>query len=104
MSLDKANKHRPAAVYNRWLRVFDRGIKARMHLYLSTHIPMAHFFSMARFRLGSQGLRVDRGRWKGAQHTVMRIGCKRCISSSLVNDEYHALLVCPSTACVCQFL
>jgi hypothetical protein len=33
-----------------------------------TRIPMAHVFSMARFHLGSHGLRVDRGRWKGGQH------------------------------------
>jgi hypothetical protein len=28
--------------------------------------------------------------------------CKRCISSSLADDEYHALFVCPGTACVRQ--
>jgi hypothetical protein len=53
--LDKATKHRPTAVYNRWFRVFDLGSKARMHLYLFTRIAMAHVFGMARFRLGSHG-------------------------------------------------
>jgi hypothetical protein len=74
-----------------------------MHLYLFTRIPVAHVFSMARFRLGSHGLRVDRVRWEGGQHiSYVDMTCKRCISSSLVDDEYHALFVCPSTACVCQ--
>jgi hypothetical protein len=68
--LDKATKHWPVAVYNRWFRVFDLGSKARMHLYLSTRIPMAHVFSMARLRLGSHGLRVDRGMGRGATHML----------------------------------
>jgi hypothetical protein len=101
--LDKVTKHRPTAVYNRWFRVFDLGSKARMHLYLSTCIPMAHVFSMARFRLGSHGLRVDRGRWEGGQHISCEDRtCKRCTSSSLVDDEYHVLFVCPSTASIRQ--
>jgi hypothetical protein len=29
---------------------------------------------------------------------------KGCISSSLVDDEYHALFVCHGTACACQDL
>jgi hypothetical protein len=74
-----------------------------MHLYLVTRIPMAHVFSMARFRLGSHGLRVDRGRWEGGQHVSYEDRtCKRCISPSLVDDEYHALFICPSTACLRQ--
>jgi hypothetical protein len=65
-----------------------------MHLYLFTRIPMARVFSMAKFRLGSLGLRVDRGRWEGGQHISYEDRmCKRCISSSLVDDEYHALFV-----------
>jgi hypothetical protein len=102
-TLDKATKHRPTAVYNRWFRVFDLGSKARMHLYLFTRIPMAHVFGMARFRPGSHGLRVDRGRWERGQHLSYEDRtCKRCISPSLVDDEYHALFVCTSTACVRQ--
>jgi hypothetical protein len=101
--LDKATKHRPTAVYNRWFRVFDLGSKARVHLYLFTRIPMAHVFGMARFRLGSHGLRVNRGRWEGGHRLSYEDRtCKRCSSSSLVDDEYHALFVCRSTACVRQ--
>jgi hypothetical protein len=101
--LDKATKHRPTAVNNRWFRVFDLGSKARMHLYLSSRITMAHVSSMARFRLGSHGLRVERGRWERGQHISYEDRtCKRCISSSLVDNEYRALFVCPSTACVRQ--
>jgi hypothetical protein len=101
--LDKATKHRPTAVYNRWFRVFIRGSKARMHLYLFTRIPMAHVFGMARFRLDSHGLRVDRGRWEAEQHLSYEgRTCKRCSSPSLVDDEYYALFVCPSSACVRQ--
>jgi hypothetical protein len=63
-----------------------------MHLYLFTGIPMAHVFSMARFRLGSHALRGDRGRWEGGQHISSEDRtCKRCNSPSLVDDEYHAL-------------
>jgi hypothetical protein len=103
--LDKETKHRPLAVYNRWFRMFDLGGKAKLHLYLSAgnRIPMAHVFSMARLRLGSHGLRVDRGRWEGGQHLEYEARtCKRCNSDSLVDNEYHALFVCPSTACVRQ--
>jgi hypothetical protein len=72
----------------------------RLHA-LSTRIPMALFLGMARFRLGSHGLRVDRGRWSGGQHLSYEdMTCKRCSSPSLVDDEYHALFACPSTACV----
>jgi hypothetical protein len=64
---------------------------------------MARVCSMARFRLGSHGLRLDRGRWEGGQHISYEDRtCKRCISPSLVDDEYHALFVCHSTACVRQ--
>jgi hypothetical protein len=64
---------------------------------------MAHVFSLTRFRLSSHGLRVDRGRWEGGQHISSEDRtCKRCISPSLVDDEYRTLFVCPSTACVCQ--
>jgi hypothetical protein len=74
-----------------------------MYLYLFTRIPMAHVFGMARFCLGSHGLRVDRGRWEGGQHLSYEDRtCKRCISPSLVDDKYHALFVCHSTACVHQ--
>jgi hypothetical protein len=101
--LDKATKHRPTAVYNRWFRVFDIGSKAKMHLYLFTRIPMAHVFGMARLCLGSHGLRVNSGRWEGGQHLSYEDrACKRCTSPSLVDDEYHTLFVCPSTACVRQ--
>jgi hypothetical protein len=75
--LDKATQHRAIAVYNRWFRVFDFGSKVRMHLCLSFRIPMAHVFSMARLRLGSHGLRVDRGIGQGSTTSVMRIGCTR---------------------------
>jgi hypothetical protein len=101
--LDKATKHRPTAVYNRWFRVLDLGSRARMQLYLFTRIPMAHVFGMARFLLGSHGLRVDRGRWEGGQlFSYKARTCKRCISPSLVDDECNALFVCPSTACIHQ--
>jgi ribosomal protein S27AE len=64
---------------------------------------MAYVFGMARFRLGSHGLRVDRGRLEGGQHLSFKDRtCKRCSSPSLVDDEHHARLVCPSTACVRQ--
>jgi hypothetical protein len=83
--------------------VLNTGSKARMHLYLSTRIPMAHVFSMTNFRLGSHGLRVDRGRWEGWQHiSYGDRTCKRCIKSSLVDDEYRARFVCPGTACIRQ--
>jgi hypothetical protein len=73
-----------------------------MHLYLSTRIQMANVFSMARFRLGSHGLQVDRGRWEGEQQISYEDRtCKRCIFIMLMDDEYHALFVCP-TACVRQ--
>jgi hypothetical protein len=65
----KATKHRPIAFYNRKFREINFGSKARMHLYLSTCIPMAHVFSMASLRLGSHGLRVDSGRWEGGPAT-----------------------------------
>jgi hypothetical protein len=63
--LDKATKHRPASAYIRWFCIFNVGSKARLHFFLSTRIPMAHVFSMARFRLGNHGLRVDLYRWEG---------------------------------------
>jgi hypothetical protein len=49
--LDKATKHRPIAVHNRWSRAFDLGSKARLRLFLSpgTCTSTAHIFSMERF-------------------------------------------------------
>jgi hypothetical protein len=55
-----------------------------------------HIHSLARFRLGCQGLKVDRGRREGGRHSLACIRCQPPdlqLEGSLVPDtEYHALL------------
>jgi hypothetical protein len=70
-----------------------------MHLCYAFVLVHSHYsgsvFSMARCRLGSHGSRVDRGRREVGQHISHEDRtCRRCISSSLVDDEYHAHSVC----------
>lgn len=85
-------EHRQLATYKSWFKQDDDLDRCNLPRYLCAglSIPPAAVRSMARFRLGCHGLRVDRGR--RARTPYPQRVCLRCNQG--VDDEHHMLFEC----------
>lgn len=89
-------EHRQLATYKCWFRQVDDLDRCNLPKYLCAGLSLAPAAvrSMARFRLGCHGLRVDRGRRNRTPYAA-RI-CLRCNGG--VDDEHHMLFECQAFA------
>ena len=61
-----------------------------MAKYLNTITIQSNRKAMARLRLSSHKLMIERGRWKKIVHTEIT-----CLHCPVLEDEYHVVIVCP---------
>ena len=52
--------------------------------------------SLSKFRLSSNDLEIERGRYGKKSTPPERRICKICNSPNLIEDEYHFLMICPT--------